>query len=217
MNQFISLFKTVFNYVIPYVCAFCKKLLQSDTVLCFECSKKIQPVVSKNLTVTPSKQLTVLALGSYKDPLRSMILAKARSDKTMAVLLGRLLWEQSYIKNCAFDLIVPIPLHWTRYAWRGYNQAQVIANHIAKKSGKPVVNVLYRKRYTPFLSKVPLLDRGLLMKEIFAIHNGEQIRGKKILLVDDLMTTGVTLKSAARELYKKKPASIIAGVVARVT
>ena len=216
MNS-IKLFKFFIYIISPPICSFCKIFLQNDDILCSDCYRKIQPIVSKSIQVTPSIEMRVLAAGAYQEPLKSLILSKSYSDKAMSTIVGQLIWQLSFIRNSSFDYIIPIPLHWTRYAWRGYNQAEVIAQYIAKKSGKPIIRALQRNRYSPFLSRVKNIERAEIMKNIFSATNlASTIQGKHILLVDDLMTTGVTLKIAARELIKYKPKEITAVVAARV-
>ncbi len=215
-----SLFGKTYSYlkkiIAPPFCAYCKRFLEVDAVLCEPCVEKISPVVSHEIEVTKTKRMRVLAVGRYEDPLRALILAKSSSQQIASVQLGKLIWHMSNLSNIPFDYIVPIPLHWTRYAWRGYNQAQEIARVIARESNKPMLNLLKRKKRTPYLTYYAADARSEKMKEVFIVRNNADMRGKHLLLVDDVMTTGATLKEAARELWKCKPASITAVVVARV-
>lgn len=120
-----SLFDATLQYlrqiVAPPFCAYCKQFLERDTVLCQSCIEKINPVVSHELEITKTKRMRVLAVGRYEDPLRALILAKSSSRQIVSRQLGKLVWRMSNLPNIPFDCIVPIPLHWTRYAWRGYN------------------------------------------------------------------------------------------------
>ena len=200
----------------PPFCANCKHFLDEPTILCVECKKMVRPIVSKSIVVTPSVTMSVIAIGAYIDPLKRMILAKSWGSRAVSFQLGELIWDMSYIRQQSFDIIVPIPLHWSRYAWRGYNQAESIAHVIAEKSGKPVVSLLARTRRTPFQSYVAAYKRKSNVEHVFALRNADQYTNKKILLVDDLMTTGSTLKYAAKQLISLKPESINAVVAARV-
>ncbi len=200
----------------PPFCTYCRRFLEVDAVLCQPCIEKISPVVSHEIEITKTKRMRVLAVGRYEDPLRSLILAKSSSQRIASVQLGKLIWRMSNLPNISFDYIVPIPLHWTRYAWRGYNQAQEIARVIAHESKKPMLNLLKRKKRTPYLTYYAADARQQKMKEAFVLRDKTDMWGKHILIVDDVMTTGATLKEAARELWKCKPASITAVVVARV-
>jgi ComF family protein len=161
--------------------------------------------------------MPVLAIGAYAQPLRSLILAKSHSNRAVSYQLGKLVWELSYIRNAEFDIIVPVPLHWTRYAWRGYNQAHVMAEVISEKTGKPIISLLKRMKRTPYQSEVKGVQRIQNVKDIFMLtKHYQEHANKKILLVDDLMTTGATLQSAAKKLMRLKPEKLTAIVAARV-
>jgi ComF family protein len=214
------LFNTIYlclkKIIAPPFCAYCKKFLEVEAVLCQPCVEKISPVVSHEIEITKTKRMRVLAVGRYEDPLRALILAKSSSRQVASVQLGKLIWHMSNLPHISFDYVVPIPLHWTRYTWRGYNQAQEIALVIAKESSKPMLNLLQRIKRTPYLTYYAADVRQEKMKAVFVLRDKTAMQGKHLLLVDDVMTTGATLKAAARELWKSKPASITAVVVARV-
>lgn len=207
----------ILDIIAPPFCLSCKVFLAQDTVLCTACRIEIKPLISKSIVVTKERSMSVLAIGSYAQPLRSLILAKSRSNRAVSCQLGKLVWELTYVANADFDIIVPVPLHWTRYAWRGYNQAEVIAQEISSKTGKPIISLLSRVKRTPYQSEVKGIERIKNVKDIFELgKNTRQYAHKKILLVDDLMTTGATLQSAAKQLAKLKPEKLTAVVAACV-
>lgn len=216
MNLFQRVSWYLKQIISPPFCVYCKQFLADDVVLCDECRAQIIPVVSHELEITTTKRMRVLAIGRYEEPLRGLILAKSGSRQLISRQLGHLLWSMSHIQNMHFDGVVPIPLHWTRYAWRGYNQAKEMAQVIAYKSGKPLLDVLRRAKRTPYLTYYAADERRCAMADVFSLKTGTDVRGKHLLLIDDVMTSGATLKEAARELWKAKPASITAAVVARV-
>src|SRR3989338_7827027 len=155
---------------------------------------------------------------NYKDPIKKLILAKLYSNRTAALKLGELIWKKTIVKDLDFDCIVPVPLHWSRFFKRGYNQAEVIASVISKKSKKPLLNILKRKKRTTFQFLLSKLDRSKNVSNVFELQsrNVERLKNKKILVVDDLMTTGATIKIACLELTKARPADIKAVVACRV-
>lgn len=214
-----SVYRTLKHLLTPSFCVHCKTWLEESSVFCDQCFTLIQPVVSIALPITASFSISVYALSPYQEPLKSLILAKAQSQRLASYQMGNLIWQLSSLKNIDFDYIVPIPLHWTRYAYRGYNQAEVIASVLAKKSGKPMVHLLKRKKRTIFQSKLTIDQRSDNLDGAFELALSEDKQrlyyGKTILLVDDLMTTGATLKMTAKELLKFKPARICAVVVCR--
>lgn len=219
-NHITRSYQTALDTVIaPPFCAYCKQFLQTRQILCIECYQLVDPIVSIALPVTSKVAINVMAIGDYQEPLKSMILAKAWGDIVACNQLGQLLWQATYFKAVPCDYLVPIPLHWLRYAKRGYNQAHEIARTLAAYKKVPVAPILKRVRYTPFQSSIAHAQRADNVKNIFALKqsaNYEQYHGKHIVLVDDLMTTGATLVAAAKVLVPLKPASINAIVICRV-
>jgi len=174
--------------------------------------------MSHDLPITNTRAMRVFAISHYQDPMRRLILAKSKSNCTVAYQLGQLLWQMTDIRHQQFDYIVPVPLHWKRYAWRGYNQAYEMARALSKQSGKPVLNVIKRTRATIPQSAVKGHERVSNVAQVFAVRKSQStiLKGARILLVDDLMTTGSTLRACAKELYAHKAMQVVAVVVSRV-
>lgn len=217
MNIVYQLAREVKHFFAPHFCTFCRIFFKENNILCAECLALLRPIVAHHLKVTQKLTVPVFALSSYDEPLKSLILAKASSNLLASKQLVLLMWRHSILKHQSFDAVVPIPLHWTRKAYRGYNQAAVMANQLSRLSGKPVVHILKRIKRTPLLSSLSLAQRPEIVKDAFVLHNDYQrYRGKNLLLVDDVMTTGATLIAACKQLSKCKPASIKIAVAARV-
>ncbi|MBQ0056329.1 MAG: ComF family protein [Bacteroidales bacterium] len=101
------------------------------------------------------------------------------------------------------DVIVPVPLHLLRLIGRGYNQVQPIANTLGKRWHLPVVrNVLIKKKYVRSQVGRGQNERTEAERGAFATLFGSRLKGKHVLLVDDVCTTGSTLVSCADELLK---------------
>lgn len=202
----------------PSICAYCKKFLSHQAIFCAECTKTIFPIVSKKIDITPSVSVSVFALSDYKDPLKKLILAKSWSDTLASYQMGQLLAEMPSVQQLDCDMVVPIPLHWTRYAWRGFNQAEEVARVIHKKKNIPMEHALKRVKKTAFQATLVASMRVENLKEAFELNNvdPEQFKNKHILLVDDLLTTGSTIRSAVKKLLLLKPRKITVAVVCRV-
>lgn len=213
-----SLQHAIRMYLIPSLCAYCKKFLSSIDILCDACRNKIFPIVSQTIDVTPNVAVKVFAISDYKDPLKKLILAKGKSDVLASYHMGQLLWEYIPLQELDYDVIVPIPLHWTRYAWRGFNQAHEIAKIIQKKKNVPLWHVLERTKKTAYQSSLISSCRAENVKGAFALNEVyvKECEGKHILLVDDLVTTGATLRSAVKQLLAVKPRKITVVAVCRV-
>ncbi len=210
--------QTVLAIVAPAVCARCKLLLAHDTVLCAACVPHIQKVTSYRLVITKKYAVTVFAVSLYQDIVQELIRAKQQRKMYAARLLGALICEHTDLVNHSFDYVVPVPLHWRRYARRGYNQAHEMALALSKKSGKPVLNCLRRVRSTKIQAGLSGEERAENVKEAFAVveRYASTVCGARIVLVDDVLTTGSTMRACVRALRMKRPSLIIGAVAARV-
>lgn len=113
------------------------------------------------------------------------------------------------------DLIVPVPLHWTRLWARGYNQAGWVAQAIARRVQKPYAPMaLVRKRRTPSQNGLSALGRARNVEGAFGVI--EDVQGKHILLVDDVYTTGATITACAKALLRAGAATVDGVALARV-
>lgn len=107
------------------------------------------------------------------------------------------------------DCIVPVPIHFWRLLKRRYNQSALIANHISRLWKKPVIHsALYKAKSTPSQGDKTRKERLTNIKDSFAVKNKQQISGKHILLIDDVLTTGATLSECNRVLYEAGAASV---------
>lgn len=206
------------HVIAPPFCAYCKNFLSTRAIFCIDCYEKIDPIVSVQIPITKTQFMTVIAISNYQEPLKSLILAKSWGDIVACNQLADLIWQMTYFKHMPCDYLVPIPLHWMRYAKRGYNQAEEIAHALSRYKSAPVANILKRVKNTPFQSSLEHDKRMANVKEAFALKNGDysKYHNKHLMLVDDLMTTGSTLAYSAKVLLPLAPASLTALVVCRV-
>ena len=218
-----KIFVVLYTYVLRIIwhitqprCVSCKELVDLYQRLCHGCRLRIAPVVSKSLAITERYEISVWAAGAYEGPLRDLVLAKKQRDVYASRIMGEIMWQQSGIKEIPFDCIVPIPLHWTRYAERGYNQAEEMAYVIARHAGKPIMNIIKRNKKTQFQALLSMAQKQENVKNAFCLRTGEKtLEGKTILIIDDVLTSGSTIKAVVQELRRLKPARIIAVVGAR--
>lgn len=115
----------------------------------------------------------------------------------------------------AFDCIVPVPMHWFRYLRRGYNQTELVARSIASALGIPVVEALRRVRYTRAQAALSRAQRLRNLAGAFAPQPRLDLAGRRVLLLDDVLTTGATLAGCHRALKPLKPASVDVLTIAR--
>ena len=171
---------------------------------------------SKCLREPQRPWLYALALMDYRQNAREMIHdLKFHNRPELARPLGKLAAQS--LRQCGevADILVPVPLHWSRYWTRSYNQSQLFASECARHSGIPCRNVLKRVRRTPHQAALKRKDRLKNLRNAFAVSSPELIAGKNVWLVDDVLTTGSTLAEAAKTLLKNGALTVRILVIAR--
>lgn len=114
----------------------------------------------------------------------------------------------------AADMIVPVPLHWFKRLRRGYNQSELLALRVAEQSGIPVQNALRRVRSTRTQTRLSPERRARNVRGAFTCVM--PVAGRSVLLIDDVMTTGATVKECARVL-KEAGCREVNSLVAAIT
>lgn len=160
----------------------------------------------------------VRAVGIYQPPFTGLIQAlKYRGRTALVPLLGGaltlLLQQDSELRQA--DGICPVPLHPARLRERGYNQSYLLAREVAAATGIPLVDPLYRRRNTR--SQTEMRDDAARLENVrdaFAVKPGVSFQGNRLILVDDVMTTGATLSAAAGELLRAGAGTVMGLVLA---
>ncbi|MBZ5608668.1 MAG: ComF family protein [Acidobacteriia bacterium] len=154
------------------------------------------------------------SFGFYEDELRELIhLFKYHGVQTLAKPLGRLL-ALALPRQQSFDVIVPMPLHWRKRWRRGFNQAALLAREIGRRSHVPVAHLLRRVRNTAAQAGLTNAKRRLNVSGAFRA-SGRALNGKRVLLIDDVMTTGATASACARALKRAGAAEVTLLTLAR--
>ncbi len=110
---------------------------------------------------------------------------------------------EKWIRDCGIELIVPIPLHKKRRRRRGYNQAEIVARYLSQYTGIPMDSrAVARCKYTKPQKALNHQDRKKNVKDVFEVRAGGPV-GKRILLVDDIYTTGSTINEISKEFLEK--------------
>ncbi len=160
----------------------------------------------------------------YDDATRPLILAFKHADRlTLAPLFATWMRRAGADMLDGADLIVPVPLHRWRLLSRRYNQAAVLVHALARPGGAKVVDsLLVRTRQTPSQGRKSAAQRTLNVRGAFALRNNcdgaaEVISGRRIVLVDDVFTTGATVSACTRVLRRSGAMSVEVLTLARVT
>lgn len=156
----------------------------------------------------------------YEDVFRELIhLFKYKRsdylDNFLAEFLIRKILENDDFKNT--DFIVPVPMHWFDKFRRGYNQAELLALRIGKIIGKPILSDgLIKYKRIPSQTTLSMQKRIKNVKGAFKLKNSKILEGRKILLIDDVFTTGATLNECSKTLRFAKVKQINALTLACV-
>jgi len=157
------------------------------------------------------------AVMRYDDASRKLVLGFKHGDRLhFAPAFGQWLKRAGAELLADADLIVPVPLHWTRLFARRYNQAAVLAHALKAAGGPPVApDWLIRKRRTPPQGKTGAESRRRNVAGAFALKPGKSVKGKRILVIDDVFTTGATVSECARVLKRNGAAQVDVLTLAR--
>jgi ComF family protein len=154
--------------------------------------------------------------GSYEGTLRQLIhLFKYGRMKPLARTLAANL-ASALPRDQKFDVVVPMPLHWRRKWQRGFNQAELLARRTARRCGIPVANAVRRIRSTAAQAGLSNAQRRENVAGAFQLRNRRAIQGRRVLLIDDVMTTGATASACALALKRGGAASVTLLALARV-
>ncbi len=156
----------------------------------------------------------------YGDLSRRIVLSFKHGDRTDAApALGRWLARAGRPLIADADLIAPVPLHWTRLFARRYNQAALLAGVVGGISGVTVVqDLLIRRRRTASQGRMGWRQRKSNVQGAFKLHASRRdvLQGRRVLLIDDVLTTGATAVACAKTLLRGGAAAVDVLTLARV-
>lgn len=207
---------------LPNLCAACEKELPHLPVrLCPKCGKPADAGYDKPFCLYCSKKLTgveaVVSPFSYNKQIRQSILKfKFGSKPYYAKSYAQFMYNRlcDYHLEKVFSAIVPAPISRKRLRQRGYNQALLIAKALSKKTGIPVQNVLCKIRNTPPQSTLNYQERLHNLKDAIELKKSAKNLPESVLFIDDVYTTGTTVKTCADILRKNGCKRIYAATTA---
>ncbi|MFN2169674.1 MAG: ComF family protein, partial [Anaerolineae bacterium] len=168
-------------------------------------------------SVSSDRWVVIRSVGLYASPLSSAI-QQLKYGGVMAIAepLGQLLADYWQARVLAMDLVVPVPLHGRRLRERGFNQARLLATAFCYRAGLPLVHegMLRRDRDTPQQVRLGPEERRHNVSGAFAWH-GPPLAGARVVLSDDVVTTGATLAACAQALREAGARRVWALTVAR--
>ncbi|MEW5424262.1 ComF family protein [Amorphus sp. 3PC139-8] len=232
--------RMLLDLVVPPICASCRMPVADQTGLCSACWSKLALIerpycerlgipfaydlgpgaLSAEAIAAPPPFERSRAVARYDDIARRLVHAlKYRNRQETAILMGRMMARAGQEILADTDLIVPIPLHRTRLLLRGFNQSAALAKVVARETNRPLsLDGLLRVRATRHQVGLSAQERESNVRGAFRIRPEAaiEITGRRLLLVDDVFTSGATVTAAVRALKRAGAASVDVLVFARV-
>ncbi len=206
--------------VFPQACLHCDNELEwGDILVCVKCMDKLQPSRLNNWVsdVTTNDAIDFAYSAFWYDKVIHDCIHSAKYNgyrKLLKTISGRAvdliidgLMEEDV------DLVLPVPLHHVKYRERGYNQAQIVANIVARQLGVPAGKRLKRNRFTPSQTKLDIDSRKENMQMAFRYKG--RIPSLTVLIIDDVLTTGATVNECCQTV--KSAGASRAGVMTLAT
>lgn len=204
----------------PSTCACCGEVLvQGERQICLNCLTSLSHTLYSSHEENHTERLLlgrIPALGNatsmltfhHGNTVQKLVHAmKFHKNSDLCLFMGRQLGLE-LLHSARFDdidLLVPVPLHWRRRLQRGYNQSELLCRGIAEVMHREVNSkALIRHRYTSQQSLTNAAERESNVEGAFRVKHPEQLEGRHILLVDDVLTTGATLVSCCDALSTVK-------------
>lgn len=239
----MNLWQKILNVLLPPRCIKCGKILSEKNGLCPECFNQINfisapycykcghPFVKENDLKFAAKQYCGACLQKkrflfdmqrtaffYDEASKNLILDLKFRDKTvsaqtlanMLYMAGKDIWEQEP------DLIIPVPIHRLRLIKRRFNQSALLVKYLALRVGVSAdYSSLIRRQNTVPQVKLTGTARRKNLRQAFAVKYPQNIKGKKVVLIDDVETTGSTLNECAKVLRKAGAKAVYSITLAR--
>jgi ComF family protein len=221
------MFSEFIELLFPRPCVACgKSLNSSEKTVCIQC---LSTLPRTDFHVLENNQLERLFWGRVEveraasfcyygksSPLQLMIHElKYRGDRKMGMFLGRLFAQQITANWADVDYLIPIPLHRKKLRKRGFNQAELIARGMSDAMGIPLrTDLLERVKSNETQTNKSVEERAENVAGIFALKNSKQLEHKRVLLIDDVITTGATMGECVAVLNQVEGVKVRVGAIA---
>lgn len=201
-------FCDLLRMVFPQRCILCNQILLENDPVCEKCKKEIIP----HQIMHQTESSYCMAVFGYSGVVRdSIIRFKFHGYREYAAFYGRKMAEVflKSAENNVPDLLVPVPLSKRRLKKRGYNQATLLAREMEKVLAIPCKECLQKVKNNAQQHDLNKARRQSNVKGVYRVLPDFSVKGKKILLVDDIVTTGATLDECAKVLYENGALQVV--------
>ena len=205
-----------------FICENCKlELTELKQHNCIVCQKPAIFGLTHPGCMSPQTADGLISFYDYRDEKMAKIIIAGKYYflpevyKNLATMLAFKIKTQHEHLLKQSVLLCPIPLHKARLRWRGFNQAQVLCEHLAQELDLKIANALIREKNTRTQKDLKKEERLKNVSDAFVLNKGSDIKNKYILLLDDVATTGATLQQAAKVLKRNGAKSVVCLTVAR--
>jgi ComF family protein len=218
LNCIKHVYRLALNLVLPPLCVVCGRV---NTWLCLGCAEQL-PLAHHTICVrcgdayegdgicercrkTPLSVLPIRSAFVFKDAIRDAIHAlKYRGAREVAEPLAWRMTQAWYQQQLHGDVLVPVPLYLDREVERGYNQAYLLARALAPQIGVPMeASLVFRVRPTRSQARLRVAERWANVHGAFACSETVDLSGVRVMLIDDVATTGATLDACAVALLSR--------------
>lgn len=220
MFRLKTLFFDLLSVFFPYRCHVCKSCCEFGTVLCDDCKQKLTKAIHKPEKVNDTScNFSIFTMSSYDDfPSEIIKIVKYRPSKRLAKILGNICAEKANLKSFLKkeDVVIPIPMHEKRLEERGFNQASILAESYSNYVGCYFSPAVVRSRFTKPQASCNEKERFSNLENAFILSpdlEKSAFKGKRLIVIDDVATTGTTLKKCIEPLKTLEAKEIIALVV----
>lgn len=221
MNKIFIIQEKITNLIYPQTCGICGKIATKS--ICPKCNRELKKQAEINILTKneiESKYFSELIyIFKYEGQIRQLIIDYKFNEKSYMykTFVNFLLNNKKIFENIKkYDKIIPVPISKKRNKERGYNQSLLIVEEIANKTNLELMNnCLIKTKNIIEQSKLNKEDRQQNIKGVYSIQNKKIITNKKILLIDDIYTTGSTVNECSRILQQANPKKIGVLVLAK--
>lgn len=210
-------FEKFLNYVYPNSCILCGKSIKSNSYTCENCTSILKYYRGRYLENSCLKNVDeILNLYEYTGIIKKKILQyKFGNQKYLYKFFAHILSEKLNELKIDFDIIISVPISMTRYKERGYNQSFLIAKELSKILKKEIYKKALRKcKNNKRQSDLNIEERQKNVLGVYQYKSKKALTNKKVLLVDDIYTTGATLNECAKVLKQSGCNKVIAVTIA---